>query len=358
MATRDGMNYQPDMDATRAVVEPGEFVFAASHFDHGHIYGQIGGLVGAGATLKYVYDPDPTRYEGVLADHPACRAVESMDEILADEDVKLVTSAAIPNLRCGVGMQVMDAGKDYLTDKAPFTTLEQLAEAREKAASSGMKYGVCYSERLLQESGWHVGELIEQGAIGKVVQVICLAPHNLAAQTRPDWFFKKEGYGGILTDIGSHQFEQFLAYTGSSDATINFARVDNVNAPDYPEFEDFCEASLTMENGASCYCRLDWLNPAASRTWGDGRTFVLGTEGYIEARKYIDVGRETGGDLVFLVNNEVEEEIHCKGKVGYPFFGRFIRDCMDRTEHAQPQEHAFKAAELSMMAQQLADNNR
>ncbi len=353
--SRDGMNYQPLSAATEQVVKPGEFVFAASHFDHGHIYGQISGLTSAGGTLKYVFDADPERYAKVLEQNPGAKAVSDFQEILDDPEVQLLTSAAIPNLRCGIGIQAMDAGKHYLTDKSPFTTLEQLAEAREAVKRTGKKYAVCYSERLLSESGWYAGELIREGAIGRVLQVLNLAPHNLAAAGRPEWFFQKEAYGGILTDIGSHQFEQFLTYGGGQDAKVNFARVDNVGNPEYPELEDFGEASLTLDNGVSCYCRIDWFNPKASRTWGDGRTFVLGTEGYLEIRKYIDVCNG-GGGKIFLVNNDVEQMIECNGKVGFPYFGRLILDILNGTDEAMPQEHAFKAAELSMLAQQMGES--
>ncbi len=352
--TRDGMNYAPDTTGTKPVVQPGEFVFAATHFDHGHIYGQINSLCAAGATLKWIYEPKAEKYESVCKDHPQCRVAASLDEILEDPEVRLVTSAAIPNERCGIGLRVLDAGKEYFTDKSPFTTLEQLERARAKTQETGRRYMVSYSERLMNEAGWHAGELIRRGVIGRVIQVLNLAPHNLGASGRPDWFFQKEKYGGILTDIGSHQFEQFLTYAGAADGEVRFARVENVNNPAYPELEDFGEASLILDTGASAYCRQDWLNPKASRTWGDGRTFVLGTEGYIEIRKYINVGRDDGGNRIFLVNNDVEEEIACGG-MGFPFFGHYILDVLNGTEHAMTQAHAFKAAELSMKAQEAAD---
>jgi predicted dehydrogenase len=256
-----------------------------------------------------------------------------------------------------VGLQGLDAGKHYLTDKSPFTTLDQLAQARAKVKETGKKYAVCYSERLLSESGMYAGMLIEQGAIGRVLQVLNIAPHNLAPETRPEWFFNKENYGGILTDIGSHQFEQFLTYTGAKDATLNFARVENFENPEYPGLEDFGEANLTTDTGASCYCRLDWFNPKASRTWGDGRTFVMGTKGYLEIRKYVDVCNGDGGKI-FLVNDEAEQMIECNGKIGFPFFSEFILDILNGTEKAMTQEHAFKAAELSMQAQAYADERR
>ncbi len=354
---RDGMNYAPDMGPAKPVVEPGEFVFAASHFDHGHIYGQINGLLKAGGVLKYIYEPDASRHQTIPAD-TGCRVVSDFREILDDPEVRLVTSAAIPCDRCAVGLEVLDAGKDYLTDKAPFTSLEQLAQARAKVAATGRKWMVCYSERLSNEAGWHAGVLIKQGAIGRVLQVVNLAPHNLRPESRPAWFFEKAKYGGILTDIGSHQFEQFLEYTGATDGSVNYARVENFGNPDHPELEDFGEASLTMNNGASCYCRLDWFNPGGLRTWGDGRTFVIGTAGSIEIRKYINVARDDGGNRIFLVDGDRETEIPCQGRVGFPYFGMLILDVLNRTEEAMTQAQAFKAAELSMEAQAWADARR
>ena len=351
------MNYAPDLSGVEKVVKPGEFVFAAAYFDHGHIYGQIDGLAQSGATLKYVYDPRPERYESVLKAYPDAKPVSDFREILDDHEVRLVTAAAVPNLRCGIGIQVMDAGMDYLTDKAPFTTLDQLAQAKKKVEETGRRYMVCYSERLLNESAWHAGELIKSGAIGKVLQVLNLAPHQLSASSRPDWFFRKEAFGGILTDIGSHQFEQFLEYTGATDGELLSARVENFANAAYPEFEDFGECSVKLDTGASAYCRLDWFNPKGSKIWGDGRTFVLGEEGYLEIRKYRDIVHG-GSDRIYLVDGEGEHVIDCQGKVGFPFFGRFIKDCLTRAEDAMTQAHAFKAAELSLKAQQLADRAR
>lgn len=356
--SRDGQNYAPPITQAKPVVEPGEFVFAASHFDHGHIFGQIGGLAAAGGQLKYVYDTDPKRYEKVLEQHPQCKAVDRFEDILEDESVQLLTSAAIPCDRSAVGIAALEAGKDYLTDKSPFTTLAQLDEVKGVVSRTGRKYMVCYSERLLSECTYYAGELAREGVIGKVVQVLNLAPHNLSAPSRPEWFFRKEAYGGILTDIGSHQFEQFLHFTGALDADINHARVDNIDNPDYPGLEDFGEAQLTTDTGASCYCRVDWFNPAGLRSWGDGRTFVLGTKGFMEIRKYIDVARNTGGNRIFLVDEKGEYEIDCTGKVGFPYFGKLILDVLNRTENAMTQAHAFKAAELSMRAQEQADAKR
>ncbi len=350
----DGMSYAPQ-GKPAPVVKAGEFAFAAVHLDHGHIYGQCNGLIEAGAALKWVYDPDPAKVEAFLKAQPGTRVARSLDEVLDDPEVRLVAAAAVPCDRGPLGCRVMEAGKDYFCDKTPFTSLDQLAKAKEVAARTGRKYMVYYSERLHVESGIAAGDLIQQGAIGRVVQVIGLGPHRLNAAGRPAWFFEKAKYGGILADIGSHQIEQFLFYTGAKDATVTNAAVANYNNPAYPELEDFGEASLVADNGASNYYRVDWLTPDGLRAWGDGRTLILGTDGYIELRKYIDVAREPlTGDNLILVDKQGERVVPVAGKVGFPFFGRLIVDCLNRTETAMTQAHAFKAAELCLLCQEKA----
>ncbi|BBH24662.1 oxidoreductase [Paenibacillus baekrokdamisoli] len=351
----DGMNYAPiSITKPEPVVGPGEFVFAAMALDHGHIYGQTNGLLEAGGTLKWVYDPDYAKVEQFVETYPQVQVATSPEQILEDNEVKLVAAAAIPSERAALGMRVMDHGKDYFTDKAPFTTLEQLDAAREKAAKTGRKYMVYYSERLHVESAIYAGQLIHEGAIGRVLQVIGTGPHRLNKASRPDWFFRKAQYGGILCDIGSHQIEQFLYYSGCKDAKVAHSKVANYSNPDYPELEDFGDATLIGDNGATNYFRVDWFTPSGLGSWGDGRTVILGTDGYIELRKYIDIARDKQGDHVYLVNRDGEQHFAVNGQVGFPFFGQLILDCIHRTENAMTQEHAFKAAELCLIAQNMA----
>jgi predicted dehydrogenase len=350
----DGMNYAPKGKA-EAVVGPGDFRFAAMALDHGHIYGQCNGLVEAGAELVKVYDPDPEKVARFVDTYPGTAVAKQADEILSDPSIHLVAAAAIPNQRGPLGCRVMQAGKDYLTDKTPFTTTAQLESARQVVRETGRRYAVYYSERLHVESAVYAGNLIEQGAIGEVVHVMGLGPHRLSAASRPDWFFDKEQYGGILCDIGSHQIEQFLYYVGAKDATVTQARVANYANPGTPELEDWGDATLVADNGATFYFRVDWFTPDGLRTWGDGRTMIVGTEGTIELRKYLDVAQDERGDHVYLVNREGEQHLCVNGEVGFPFFGDLILDCLNGTENAMTQSHTFKAAELCLVAQEMAD---
>lgn len=348
----DGMNYAPK-GKPQPVVKAGEFAFAAMGLDHGHIYGQCNGLVEAGAILAAVYDPDPAKVEAFLARFPGTYVARSEQEILQNAAIQLVAAAAVPADRSALGNRVMQHGKDYFTDKCPFTTLDQLAETKRVVSQTGRKYAVYYSERLHNESALYAGELVHGGAIGRVLQVIGLGPHRLGASNRPKWFFELERYGGILCDIGSHQVEQFLFYSGATDGQVLHSKVANYAHPDYPELQDFGDATIVGNNGATNYFRVDWFTPNGLSNWGDGRTIIMGTQGYIELRKYVDVTRGKGNQ-VYWVDQHGEHHIDVDGQIGYPFFGQLVLDCLNRTEHAMTQAHTFKAAELSLQAQAVA----
>lgn len=353
MSQANGMNYAPQGKPS-PVVGRGEFMFAAMSLDHGHTYGMCNGLQEAGATLKWVYDPDPVKVRSFIETYPHVQVAKSEQQILQDPEVSLIAAAAIPNLRGPLGVKVMEHGKDYFTDKTPFTEMEQLEQAKRTVELTGRKYSVYYSERLHVESAVFAGQLIQDGAIGRVVQVLGLGPHRLNPTQRPDWFFNRQQYGGILCDIGSHQIEQFLSYADCSDAEVVNSKVANYNNKNYLELEDFGDASLVGDNGATNYFRVDWLTPNGLSTWGDGRTVIMGTSGYIELRKYVDIARSSNGDQLYMVNNEGEFHMELGGKVGYPYFGQLLLDSLNRTENAMTQAHTFKAAELCLQAQARA----
>ncbi|MBQ9325565.1 MAG: Gfo/Idh/MocA family oxidoreductase [Clostridia bacterium] len=354
MQKSDGMNYAPK-GKPQPVVKPGEFVFSAVRLDHGHIFGMCNGLTEAGGTLKYVWDPDPKKVEAFIKAFPQAKPARSEEEALGDKETHLIAGAAVTSERCALGLKALDAGKDYFTDKAPLTTLEQLDAAKAMVEKTGKKYMVYYSERLHVEGAIMAGYMVEQGLIGKVVQVMGVGPHRISLSARPDWFFIKENYGGILCDIGSHQIEQYLYFAGEEDAEVVSSRIANYHNAAHPELDDFGDCTITGKNGTTNYFRVDWFTPDGLRTWGDGRTLILGTDGFIEIRKYINLAApETDGNHVFLVNGDGEKYVNATGVTGYPFFGQLILDCLNRTENAMTQAHAFKAAELCVKAQMKA----
>lgn len=326
--------------------------FAAIGLNHGHIYGQTHAMLDAGAELAGFYAPEPelcAQYESAF---PGAERARSEAELLEDESIQLILSAAIPSQRAPLGIRVMQHGKDYMSDKGAPTTFEQLQDIRRVQRETGRIYSVCFSERFEVPAVVKAQELVAQGAIGRVVQTVGLGPHRIGLHNRPDWFFKREFYGGILIDIASHQFDQFLYFTGSTEVKVTGAHVANYMHPQYPEFEDFGEVMLEGNNGTG-YIRVDWYTPDGLGVWGDGRLVLLGTEGYIEIRKYIDVLGREGGNHLFLVTQSGKEYIDCSN-ITLTYGQQLAFDIFNRTETAMSQEHCFRVLELALQAEAQA----
>jgi hypothetical protein len=128
--------------------------------------------------------------------------------------------------------------------------------------------------------------------------------------------------------------------------------VGNVQHPQYPDFEDFGDMMLRGDGGMG-YVRVDWFTPDGLSSWGDGRLTILGTDGYIELRKNVDIAGRPGGNHLFLVNNKETRYIDCRG-VQLPYGEQLVNDILNRTETAMSQEHCFLATELALKAQKQA----
>ncbi|MDC7248242.1 MAG: Gfo/Idh/MocA family oxidoreductase [Sphaerochaetaceae bacterium] len=353
----DGMNYSPvSLAEISERLKEGELNFAVIGLDHGHIHAMTQGLTEIGATPVAVYDEDFSRTKAFAEKHhiPAC--VTSVETIMEDPCVNLILSAIRPDKRTDLGLQAMLHGKDYFVDKPGALTLNEVKKIRETCAETGRKNIVYFGERVHVEGAVYAQKLIEDGKIGRVLSITILAPHRLNKESRPEWFFDKNQNGAIIQDIGSHQMEQFLTYSGAEDAKIVHSAVANYANKDKKNFYDFGEFSIVTDNGTAGYCRLDWFTPDGMRVWGDGRVFIVGEKGSIEIRKYIDAGNEKfdDGDIVIFTDAQRENRIECRGSVGFPFFYRVAQDMINRTENEITQSHILKSMELTIEAQMKA----
>ena len=351
----DGMNYAPVFSGTmEKVVGPGEFRFSVIGLDHGHIFAMTNGLLEAGAEIVGVYDDDIGKAQDFARRYPGCR-IMGRKEIIADDSVQLIVSAIRPDRRASLGLEVMENGKHYFCDKPGMLTRKELEDVRSAYKRTDKKYMIYFGERIHVEGAIYADRLIKKGRIGRVIAINIMAPHRLNPSSRPDWFFRPEMNGGILGDIGCHQFEQLLQYTDSKTATVRYSAKGNVATDAHPEFQDFGEAVIETESGASCFVRLDWFTPDGLGAWGDGRVFIIGTKGTIEIRKYINVATDDSGDHVFIVDGDGEHHEQVTGKVGFPFFGEFILDCINGTDNAMDEDHVLESMRLAIEADSMAE---
>ena len=326
--------------------------FSVIGLNHGHICGQTEAVIRGGGELALVYAKEPDLVAAFVERFPQAKVARAEREVLEDPTTRLVLSAAIPDERAPLGIRVMRHGKDYMADKPGITTLQQLAEVRKVQAETRRIYSIMYSERFENRATVRAGELVKAGAIGDVVQTIGLGPHRMNVKTRPPWFFDRARFGGILCDIGSHQADQFLFFTSSTRADVVASQVGNVHYSQYPDFEDFGDVMLRGDRGTG-YIRVDWFTPDGLATWGDGRLTILGTAGFIEIRKNIDIAGRPGGNHLFLVDQKDTRHIDCR-EVPLPYGEQLVSDVLNRTETAMPQAHCFLATELVLKAQKSA----
>ena len=327
--------------------------FATIGINHGHIYGQTELMLRAGAELVSVYAPEEDLLAKYTDTFPDVKVAESEAEILEDETIDMVICAAANADRAPLGIRVMQHGKDFMSDKPGITSLSLLDKVRQVQAETQQIYSICYSEHFEQPATVRAGELVHSGAIGDVIETIGLGPHRTRLHTRPEWYFQRARYGGIITDIGSHQMEQFLFFTNANEVEILQSQVGNFKHPQYPELEDYGDVLLRADTGTTGYVRVDWYTPDGLDNWGDGRLFVLGTEGYIELRKYTDVTRNNGGNHLYFVNQEGMHYENCNN-VDLPYGRQLVYDVINRTETAMTQERCFKAMELALKAEKMA----
>lgn len=335
---------------------PARIRFSVIGLNHGHINSMTSAVIRGGGELVSVYAKEPDLLAAFTKQFPMARPARGENEVLEDKSTQAVLSAAIPDERAPIGIRVMNHGKDYIADKPGITTLDQLAEVRKVQAATRRIYSIVYSERFENRATVRAGELVKAGAIGRVVQTIGLGPHRMNIPSRPAWFFEKARYGGILCDIASHQADQFLFFTNSTRAQVVASQVGNVHYPQYPAFEDFGDM-LVRGDGGTGYIRVDWFTPDGLPTWGDGRLTILGTDGFIEVRKNVDIGGRAGGSHLFLSDQKETKYIDTRDVV-LPYGEQIVSDIVNRTETAMTQAHCFLATELVLQAQSRADQLR
>lgn len=321
--------------------------------DHRHAFGMLEGMQQAGAKARgWWTEGSPIPLDGFVKRFPEVPRIADHRSILDDPEVDMVLISSIPSDRARLAISAMDAGKDVMTDKPGCVSLEELEQIKATVMRTGRKWYVNFGERFEVPSVGKAGELVAQGAIGKVVHTTGFGPHRVNSPSRLPWFYEPRHYGGILADIGSHQIDQYLFFTGSETAEIVASTVGNYVHPEHGNFEDFGEILLRSKNGHG-YIRLDWYTPDGLPTWGDGRLTIVGTEGYIELRKYIDILGRPGTDHLFITNGTRHEYIDCSNEP-LTYFSRTVHDIRHRTETAMTQAHSFEVTRLGLTAEAKA----
>ncbi len=353
----DGRSFVPD-SAIKAekVVLPGEFCFSVVGLVHGHVFGMIKGLLEAGATLKSFFEDDDVLANGFLSRFPGAERASSIMDVLSDKSIRLVVNCVLPDVRADLSIAALRSGKDVFSDKPGFLDLEQCAGLEAAVEETRSHYCIYFSERFHAEGPMLAQSLIDQGRIGIVNHYIGTGPHRLNPSSRPYWFFDSHINGSILIDLGCHLVEQFLSNTGNVSAKVEYAFMDNRSHKEHKGFYDTGDIVLRGDNGAEGLIHVDWFTPDGLSTWGDGRTVITGDKGYIEVRKYLDLARSSQPNHVYLADGSGEEHFEATNTLGFPFFGKFIKDCINGTFDSIDPMHCIRAMRIAVEADLFARN--
>ena len=322
--------------------------FAAIGLDHRHVYDLTAGLLAEGAVCAG-YNPDttdPRVLAGFRKRFPDVPAVET-ERLLDDPAIDFIVLSARPCDRADLAIAAMRRGKDVMSDKPGVTTVAQLDAVRRAVAETGRIWSICVG-RVASPAIQAALQVVRSGELGRLVQVVNLAPHRLNRALRPAWFFDKPAYGGIINDIGVHAIDTFLAFADAPDAEIASATIGAFGT-DPPGFEDFAELILQTP-AVRGYCRMDWFTPDGLPTWGDGRLFLVGSEGSLELRKNLDIEGRPGTDHMFVANRTGTRYVDCSG-LPVTYYRDFLTSLTTRSFDPEP---VFTMCRLALTAQASA----
>ncbi len=330
--------------------------FAVIGIDHRHVYELTQHLMDAGMDCAgwWPVTTNPHVLAGFRKRFPHLPEVAERDRLLDNPTIQLIVTASIPNERAALAIDAMRRGKDVLCDKPGITTRADLAAVEAAVAQTGRRFIVAFGDRWASPASARAKALVREGAIGRLVSTTGMSPHRLNRDTRPDWFWSARTNGSILVDIGCHQIDSFLHLTGREDAEIVHAAIRSV-APEHTPVSDFQDwGEMILRNDvATATMQMHWFTPDGLADWGDGRAFIIGTEGYIELRKNLDIAGRDGGQHLFLVNHAKTEHIACAG-MAVGTYRAFADDIRDRTETAMTQSHCFAVCRLALAAEEKA----
>jgi predicted dehydrogenase len=322
--------------------------FAAIGLDHRHVYDMTEGLLAAGAECVG-YNPDTTDARVLAGFRKRFPHVPeaSRERLLDDPAIDFIVLSAVPCDRAGLAIAAMQRGKDVVSDKPGVTTVEQLDAVRQTVHDTGRLWSVCVG-RVASPAIQEALRVVRSGELGRLVQVISLAPHRLNRALRPSWFFDRPKYGGIITDIGVHSIDQFLALADVAEAEIESSTIGAFGTePD--GFEDFAEITLRTPSVRG-YCRVDWFTPDGLPTWGDGRLFLVGTDGTLELRKNLDIEGRAGTNHMFVAGRDRTRYLDCSA-LPVTYFQDVVAAVRTRDFSALPQAPVFIVCRMALQAQ-------
>lgn len=220
-----------------------------------------------------------------LAEQYGAEAFESCEALLASDNVDAVSVCSSNTTHAEITIAALKAGKHVLCEKPMATTLEDCEAMVAAAKESGKRLMIGQNQRL---AGAHAKakELIDEGAIGKVISFRTAFRHAGPERWSVDpglatWFFDKSRAAmGSLADLGVHKADLIQYLTGQTIVEVLASAVvlDKKFADGSPiTVDDNAMCVLTLSDGAVGTMDVSWTNYGPE----DNSTVVYGTDGIL-----------------------------------------------------------------------------
>lgn len=326
--------------------------FAVVGIEHLHLFEIVEALAAAGARCV-AHSGD-----GPLADMFASWQTDSTpcaeSELLDRTDVDIVVIASVPDHRASLTCRALEAGHHVVSDKPGALSEGDVDDIVDAARRADRRWWVIYSERLGNRAMTEAIRLAVEGELGQVVGIDGWGPHSLFEESRPDWFWDRRRSGGVLIDFGCHQVDQFCSIVdpqGRGTVELIGAARGNVAHPDRPAFDDVAEITLGAP-GVRGVHRVDVFSPAGLGTWGDCRLRIVGTDATAEVRANVDVGGQSGGEHLLVVDAASARRVVPPPVTGWADLA--LADLADGTDSFMALEHVAQVTRLCAQAAERA----
>lgn len=321
---------------------------AIAGLDHFHIHGFLKEALAIKETeLVGLYDSVPEVLKKSVETYEV-KGYDNLEEMLDKSGADVIVTASVNNEKADIIVKSLERGFPVIADKPLVTTTDDYFRVKhvyEKIKNA--KLYMMLTERF-NPPVYTAKKYIEEGKIGKIVNMISIRPHKLNYETRPSWFFKKDLYGGLMNDLGVHDMDIFRWFADCEIVKIQSCFQGNIGYPELAEFSDHSEASVLMADDSTAYVRLDWLTPKAYPTHGDCRFIVIGTTGQLEIFTY-------DNKVIFFNDDTPPQEIQTESR---PFtLTEDIYANIKDPNHKMviSTEDVFKSTWAALKAQEVAD---
>ena len=228
------------------------------------------------------YDINLARAEE-LAEKYNGKAYASYEELLADPAIEAVSVCAANHVHAEITVAALKAGKHVLCEKPMAVTLEE-CEAMVAAARESGKYLMIGQNQRLAKAHAKAKELIEQGAIGKVLTFRTIFGHGgpetwSITPGKGVWFFdKKQAVMGSMADLGIHKTD-LIRFLLDQDVVRTSARVLTLDKRGMDDeliaVDDNAMCIYEMSGGTYGTMTTSWSYYGAE----DNSTILYGTKG-------------------------------------------------------------------------------